>query len=54
VPAGRIIWKFLIAASIGGSGGEDGKPRHINDAGALVFKALMDDGTEGLYLVSPK
>lgn len=36
----------------GGSGGRDGKPRALNDADTIAFRATLDAGREGIFLAT--
>ncbi|GJM23979.1 MAG: hypothetical protein DHS20C16_03940 [Phycisphaerae bacterium] len=42
-----------MVLGVGGSGGEDGKPRTLNDADQVAFRANLVGGGEGIFLATP-
>jgi formylglycine-generating enzyme required for sulfatase activity len=50
---GRMPTNLSMMLGIGGSGGQDGKGRSLNDAGQIAFRATFSDGSHGVYLASP-
>ncbi|RNC80971.1 MAG: hypothetical protein ED559_03990 [Phycisphaera sp.] len=50
---GRKPTNLDMMLGIGGSGGQDGKGRALNDAGQISFRATFGDGSHGVYLASP-
>jgi sulfatase modifying factor 1 len=50
---GRMPTNLSMMLGIGGSGGQDGKGRSLNDDGQIAFRATFSDGSHGVYLATP-
>ncbi len=50
---GKQIDNFHMMLGIGGSGGQDGKPKTMNDLDQIAFRVTFDDGDEGIFLAVP-
>lgn len=50
---GRAPTNLDMMLGTGGSGGHDGKPRGMNDAGQIVFRATFANADTGVYLATP-
>ncbi len=49
---GVTATNFHMMLGIGGSGGQDGKAKSLNDTDQIVFRAALSGGGEGIFLAS--
>ncbi len=53
IPEGTIT-NFHMNLGIGGSGGQDGKPRTLNTLDQITFRCTFDDNREAVFLAQPE
>ncbi len=54
MPGGVTLTNLHMMLGVGGSGGRDGKPNTLSDAGHVAFRASLGGGHEAVFLASPR